>query len=310
MESTDSGISKIPRRIEEKMNYEIFSDVSLDIDKTFMEQNEIRFVPMEYMLGEDTFHCERPESDEMMHDYYDKLRQAIPTRTSQIAPFHYVSVFEPYVKAKKPLLYLSLSSGLSNTCESAQMAVEILKESYDEVNVEVVDSLGATGGMGLLTEAACRNREAGMSLGENAAWLRENANRVNYWFKVEDLMYLKRGGRISAATAVIGTALNIKPILTIKGDGKLDTIAKKRGDSLALKYMIELFAKSFDRSFGDTVYICCADCKDNAEKLKQMVLECQPGLTVKITMLSPIIGAHTGPDMLSLIHFGKARISE
>ena len=292
------------------MNYEIFSDVSLDIDKTFMEQNEIRFVPMEYMLGEDTFHCEKPESDEMMHEYYDKLRKAIPTRTSQIAPFHYISVFEPYVKEKKPILYLSLSSGLSNTYESAQMAVEMLKESYDEVNVEVVDSLGATGGMGLLTEAACRNRDAGMSLSENAAWLRKNANRVNYWFKVEDLMYLKRGGRISAATAVIGTALNIKPILTIKGDGKLDTIAKKRGDNFALKYMIDLFAESFDRSFGDTVYICCADCKSNAEKLKQMVLECQPGLTVKITMLSPIIGAHTGPDMLSLIHFGKARISE
>ncbi len=289
------------------MNYEIFSDVSLDIDKAFMEQNEVHFVPMEYMIGEDTFHCERPESDEMMHNYYDKLRQAIPTRTSQIAPFHYVSIFEPYVKEKKPILYLSLSSGLSNTYESAQMAVEMLKETYGQVDVEVVDSLGATGGMGLLVEAACKNRDRGMSLGDNAAWLRENVNRVNYWFKVEDLMYLKRGGRISAATAVIGTALNIKPILTIKGDGKLDTIAKKRGDSLALKYMIDLFAESFDASFGNTVYICCADCLEIAGKLKKMVLELRPELEVKITMLSPIIGAHTGPDMLSLIHFGKAR---
>lgn len=292
------------------MSYEIFSDVSLDIEEAFLKQNDVRFVPMEYMLGEDTFHCDRPESDEMMHNYYEKLRQAIPTRTSQIAPFHYVSVFEPYVKEKKEILYLSLSSGLSNTYESARMAVEMLKESYHEVKVEVVDSLGATGGMGLLTEAACRNREAGMGLTENAAWLRENANRVNYWFKVEDLMYLKRGGRISAATAVIGTALNIKPILTIKGDGRLDTIAKKRGDSLALKYMLEQFAENFDESFGDTVYICCADCRENAERLKQMVLGIRPGLTVKITMLSPIIGAHTGPDMLSLIHFGKARVSE
>ena len=290
------------------MNYDIFSDVSLDIDMNFAEHHNVRFVPMEYVLGEDTFHCERPESDEMMHEYYDKLRQAIPTQTSQIAPFHYVSVFEPYVKEKKSILYLSLSSGLSNTYESALMAVEMLKESYGEVNVEVVDSLGATGGMGLLTEAACRNREEGMSLSENAAWLRENANRVNYWFKVEDLMYLKRGGRISAATAVIGTALNIKPILTINGEGKLDTIAKKRGDSLALKYMIDQFADSFDGSFGDVVYISCADCMENAGKLKQMVLEIHPELTVKITMLSPIIGAHTGPDMLSLIHFGKARV--
>ncbi|MDE7044843.1 MAG: DegV family protein, partial [Acetatifactor sp.] len=85
------------------MSYEIFSDVSLDIDEAFMEQNAVRFVPMEYMLGEETFHCGRPESDEMMHNYYDKLRQAIPTRTSQIAPFHYVSVFEPYVKEKKSI---------------------------------------------------------------------------------------------------------------------------------------------------------------------------------------------------------------
>lgn len=290
------------------MSYEIFSDVSLDIDKEFMQKDEVHFVPMEYMLGEETFHCERPESDEMMHNYYDKLRQAIPTRTSQIAPFHYVAVFEPYVKEKKSILYLSLSGGLSNTYESAQLAVEMLKESYGEVHVEVVDSLGATGGMGLLAEAACRNREKGMSLSENAAWLRENANKINYWFKVEDLMYLKRGGRISAATAVIGTALNIKPILTINGEGKLDTVAKKRGDSLALKYIVEQFADSFDGSFGETVYICCADCMDNAAKLKQMVLELHPELVVKITMLSPIIGAHTGPDMLSLIYFGKARV--
>lgn len=289
------------------MDYEIFSDVSIDIDMGFAKEHNVRYVPMEYMLGEETFHCECPESDEMMHNYYDKLRQTVPTRTSQIAPFHYVETFEPFVKEKKSILYLSLSSGLSNTYESAQMAVEMLKESYGEVDIEVVDSLGATCGMGLLTEAACNNREAGMSLSENAAWLRENANKVNYWFKVEDLMYLKRGGRISAATAIVGTALNIKPILTINGEGKLDTIAKKRGDKLAIKYILDCFTENFDESFGNVAYICCADCKDNAEKLKQMVLECRPDLTVKITMLSPIIGAHTGPDMLALVHFGKAR---
>lgn len=289
------------------MDYEIFSDVSIDIDMDFAREHHVKYVPMEYMLGEETFHCDSPESDEMMHNYYDKLRQTVSTRTSQIVPFHYVEVFEPYVKEGKSILYLSLSSGLSNTYESAQMAVEMLKESHGDVNIEVVDSLGATAGMGLLTEAACTNREAGMSLSQNAAWLRENACKVNYWFKVEDLMYLKRGGRISAATAIVGTALNIKPILTINGEGKLDTIAKKRGDKLALKYILDCFTENFDESFGNVVYICCADCRDNAEKLKQMVLEYHPELTVKITMLSPIIGAHTGPDMLALIHFGKAR---
>lgn len=290
------------------MDYEIFADVSIDIDMDFAREHNVKFVPMEYMLGEETFHCTAPESDEMMHNYYDKLRQTVSTRTSQITPFHYIDVFEPYVKEKKSIIYISLSSGLSNTYESALMAVENLKDSYGEVNIEVVDSLGATGGMGLLTETACLNRENGMSLSENAAWLRENANKVNYWFKVEDLMYLKRGGRISAATAVMGTALNIKPILTINGAGKLDTIAKKRGDKLALKFIIDQFNDNFDESFGDVVYICCADCKEFAQKLKEMVLESHPNLTVRITMLSPIIGAHTGPDMFALVHYGKARI--
>ncbi|MGN0513493.1 MAG: DegV family protein [Lachnospiraceae bacterium] len=290
------------------MDYEIFADVSIDIDMDFAREHNVKFVPMEYMLGDETFHCTAPESDEMMHNYYDKLRQTVSTRTSQITPFHYIDVFEPYVKEKKSIIYISLSSGLSNTYESALMAVENLKESYGEVNIEVVDSLGATGGMGLLTESACLNRENGMSLSENAAWLRENANKVNYWFKVEDLMYLKRGGRISAATAVMGTALNIKPILTINGAGKLDTIAKKRGDKLALKFIIDQFNDNFDESLGDVVYICCADCKEFAQKLKEMVLEIHPNLTVRITMLSPIIGAHTGPDMFALVHYGKVRI--
>lgn len=289
------------------MEYEIFSDVSLDIDRGFAKEHNVRYVPMEYMLGEETFYCDAPESDEMMHNFYEKLRQTVPTRTSQIAPFHYVSIFEPYVKEKKQILYLSLSSGLSDTYESARMAVQMLSETYGEVHIEVVDSLGATGGMGLLTESACLNRDKGMSLSENAAWLRENAGRVNFWFKVEDLMYLKRGGRISAATAIVGTALNIKPILIINKEGKLDTVAKKRGDKLALKHIVERFAENFDASFGDVVYISCADCMETAGKLKQMVLELHPNLTVRTTMLSPIIGAHTGPDMLALIYYGKTR---
>lgn len=289
------------------MNYEIFADVSIDIDQKAAEENDIRYVPMEYVLGEETHHCDGPESDEMMHRYYDKLRNKATTQTSQITPYHYMTVFEPYVKEKRPLLYISLSSGLSNTYESAKMAVQTLEETYGEVSIEVVDSLGATGGMGILVESACKNRSAGMSLQENAAWLRENAKKINYWFKVEDLMYLKRGGRVSAATAVVGTALNIKPILTIKLNGKLDSIAKKRGDKQAVRYMLEQFERTLDTSAGSVVYICGADCPEEAQALKQLVLERHPELTVRTTMLSPIIGAHTGPDMLSLIHYGTGR---
>ncbi len=287
------------------MSYLIFSDVSLDIDKDFAASHDLRYIPMEYILGEETFHCDRPESDEMMHNFYEKLRQKIKTQTSQITPTHYMDIFGPLVEEGNAILYLSLSSGLSNTYESALLAVQNIKEDYPEAHIEVVDSYGATGGMGLLIESAFANMEAGMSLEDNAAWLREHTGKVHYWFKVEDLMYLKRGGRVSAATAVVGTALNIKPILRIDNNGKLETVDKKRGNKMAFKGLIERFESNYDPSISNTVYISCADCVDDADTLKAMLLEKYPDLTIRITMLSPIIGAHTGPDMLSLIHYGK-----
>lgn len=120
-------------------------------------------------------------------------------------------------------------------------------------------------------------------------------------------MYLKRGGRVSAATAIMGTALNIKPILTIDKNGKLQTIDKKRGNKLALKAMVERFNANYDPSVLKTVYLSCADCTEDADMLKSLIEECRPEAEVKITMLSPIIGAHTGPDMLSLIYYGGTR---
>ena len=289
------------------MSYLIFADVSLDIDKEFAKDNDIRYVPMEYVLGEKTYNCTEPEDDEMMHHYYDKLRNKVTTHTSQIVPYNYTSIFEPLIKEGQSILYISLSSGLSNTYESALMAAKEIKEEYPSAGLEVVDSYAATGGMGILVELAANNRKAGMSLLENAEWLRTHAKNVNHWFKVEDLMYLKRGGRVSAATAVVGTALNIKPILTINSEGKLDTIDKKRGNKQALKALMENFEKTYDETLGKLVYITCADCKDEAEKLKDILLEKYPDVTVRMTMLSPVIGAHTGPDMLAIIHLGKQR---
>ena len=289
------------------MEYIIFSDVSIDIDMAFADKYDLKYIPMEYILDDKSFNCSRPENDEMMHQYYEKLRLKASTHTSQIVPNNYVEAFEGYIKEGKGILYISLSSGLSNTYESALLAAKMLKDDYPECEIEVVDSLGATGGMGILAESACLNREKGMSLSDNAKWLREHANNINFWFKVEDLMYLCRGGRVSATTAVVGTALKIKPILTIDSTGKLQTIDKKRGDKQAMLSLIERFEASYDPDMGNTVYVSCADCRDVAETLKSKLLEKHPDLDIKITMLSPIIGAHTGPDMLSLIYYGSKR---
>lgn len=289
------------------MSYIIFADVSIDIDKKFAAENDIRYIPMEYSLGEEIFYCTEPENDEMMHNYYEKLRNKIKTQTTQITPNKYIDIFEPLVKEGKSILYISLSSGLSNTYDSARLAVQNLKEDYDNVNIEVVDSLGATGGMGLLAESAVANRNEGMSLEENAEWLRKHSMKLRHWVKVEDLMYLMRGGRVSATSAIMGTALNIKPILTINSVGKLVTVDKKRGNKQAIKSMLDKFAEDFDASVSNVVYIDCADCIEDAKMLKEKLLEIKPYVEVRITMLSPIIGAHTGPDMIALIYYGSER---
>ena len=289
------------------MEYIRMADVSIGSEMAFADKYDLKYIPMEYILDDKSFNCSRPENDEMMHQYYEKLRLKASTHTSQIVPNNYVEAFEGYIKEGKGILYISLSSGLSNTYESALLAAKMLKDDYPECEIEVVDSLGATGGMGILAESACLNREKGMSLSDNAKWLREHANNINFWFKVEDLMYLCRGGRVSATTAVVGTALKIKPILTIDSTGKLQTIDKKRGDKQAMLGLIERFEETYDPDMGNTVYVSCADCRDVAETLKSKLLEKHPDLDIKITMLSPIIGAHTGPDMLSLIYYGSKR---
>lgn len=259
---------------------------------------------MEYIIGEEVRHCDAPESMETMHRYYDDLRKKVNTQTSQITPFQYFETFEPYVKEHVGILYLALSSGLSNTFESANAAVEMLKEQYGEVEIEVIDSLSATGGMGLLAESACTNRAQEMTVSENADWIRNHIQDLNVKFMVDDLMYLKRGGRISPSTAIVGSALNIKPLLEINTVGKLETIAKKRGKKLAMKYLVDDFNETFDPSISPVVYIDGADCMADQETLKEMILENHPEAVVRLTSLSPIIGAHTGPDMFSLIHYG------
>ena len=289
------------------MSYMICSDASMDVDLTKISSREIAFIPMEYMVGEEVRTSVGPESTEVMHDYYEKLRLKLPTRTSQISFVNYMDYFHPYAEKKQGVLCLCLSSGLSSTYDSACLAVKTLKEEYADAEIEVVDTLGATGGMGLLFECAIRNRENGMSLSQNAVWLREAAKNIVYWFKVEDLMYLKRGGRVSAATAVVGTALNIKPILTILGNGRLESVVNKRGNRLAIREMVNRFSEGFDTNYGNTVYICCGDCMDTAEEFAKEILAVRPEAEIRITELSPIIGAHTGPDMLAVIYFGNNR---
>ena len=288
-----------------EQSYVIFSDISADIPAGYAKENDIRFISMRYSLGDEDRVCEEIETEEVLKRFYNGQRNGDLTRTSQISPQVYMDVFTPVLREGKDILYLALSSGLSSTYQSSCLAAGQLKEQFPEREIVCVDSLAATGGMGLLLEAAVQNRKEGMAPAENGKWLEDNRLKVCHWFMVEDLMYLKRGGRVSAATAVVGSALNIRPVLKIEEDGTLKNFAKARGTKRALNSLVGYYEAAGDKKPGERIYILHADSQENAEYLEEKVKQINPQCSVTKMMLSPIIGAHTGPGMCAVVHFGR-----
>ena len=240
-------------------NYVIYTDTSADVSKEFLRDNELFFVPMTYTLGEEERVCCGMEDEDLLKKFYDGQRAGDLTHTSQITPQQYIDTFEKHLAQGESVIYLSLSSGLTKTFDSVRIAKMDMDEKYPDAKIYPVDTLSATGGMGLLAELAVKNKKSGMSAAENAANLEEMSHKVCHIFMVEDLMYLKRGGRISATTAVVGTVMNIKPILVIDQEGRLITVAKKRGEKLALRELMTRYLDSRDTRYGNHVYITHAD---------------------------------------------------
>ncbi len=290
-------------------DYVICIDASVDIDQNYIDKNNIVIIPMKYILGETEKLMENRLSDAALVDFYNAMRAGEMTHTSQITPYYYQQVFRKEAEKGHDILYISLSGGLSSTYASALSAAEEITDEFEErheaLSIEVVDSRAATGGMGLLLMMAVRARENGVSLSDNAAALRANAGKVCHWFLVDDLSYLRRGGRISAATAVAGTVLNIKPILKIADDGTLISIAKKRGLAKAAAFLTDCYRDAYDPALPSDVIVAHADCLEEAEAARDRVLSINPDANVEICGLGPVIGAHTGPGMMAVIHWGN-----
>ena len=286
-------------------DYVICMDASGDLLREIAGENGIDFVPMEYSLGEEMRTSHGCEDEAVLKKFYDGQREGDMTRTSQISPYMYEEYFRKFLKDGKSVLYFCLSSGLSNTYESSMLAAGNLKEEYPGQEVLPVDTLAATGGIGILVERAIENKRNGMDIRRNYEAVRALVPKLRHFFMVQDLMYLKRGGRVSAATAIVGSALNIKPILKIDENGKLVTIDKKRGNKVAMTALFTYFKDNYNPELGNTIYICDADTPELADALVEKVKAEAPDVVIRRMMLSPIIGAHTGPGMLSMILLGK-----
>ena len=286
------------------MSYLIVMDASADIDSKVFIEEDIRFIPMQYSLNEEMRESKGIESEELLKSFYDSQRSGELTKTTQITPYQYINFFSKLLNEGYSILYLSLSSGLSSTYQSAMLAASELNDEHKDEKVYVVDSLGATGGIGVLLELACKYRKEGKSIEENCALLNNAKLKLHHFFMVQDLMYLRRGGRVSGATAVVGTVLGIRPILKIDENGKLVNFAKRRGNKLALEELANLFKDNYDLN-DSPIYVVDGDAKELGDFLASEIKKLIPEAVVKRNMLSPIIGAHTGPGLVAVCFIGK-----
>jgi DegV family protein with EDD domain len=248
---------------------------------------------------------EQLDHEEPIKEFYKAMRDGRIAKTSSVNEDRFIRTFTPILEAGKDILYLAFSSGLSVTCENGKKVAAQLQEKYPERKIVVIDSLAASAGQGLFVYLAVQNRDKGMSLDENADAMEKDKYHLCHWFTVEDLKYLKRGGRISTATALLGTALNVKPVLHVDNEGHLIKVTQVHGRKKSIKKMAEALGESI---YPDTpVFISHGDCLEDAQLLAKILKE-QYGREVNlITYVGSVIGAHSGPGTLALFFRGKER---
>lgn len=282
----------------------IITDSSADLPASVACDMGVTVIPLEVNI--DGIGCKY--NDEIdIKEFYGWLRDKKGAKTSAINLDRFTEVFEGFVKEGKDVIYIGFSSGLSATFMAAKNAAEELSEKYPDRKIIAVDSLCASLGQGLLVKHAVDKKNAGASIEEVAQFVEENRLNLCHWFTVEDLFFLKRGGRVSAATAVMGTVLQIKPVMHVDDAGKLINVEKARGRAASIN---SLFAKMKETAIDpekQTIYISHGDCYDDAKKLADMITA-EFGITdILISEVGPVIGAHSGPGTLALFFLGSKR---
>ncbi len=284
--------------------YQIITDSCCDFPAALYEKLHLTVVPLSV---EFRGQVSDDKNDDSLKDLYHGLRSGEAAHTSAVNPDRWAGVMEEALAQGLDVLAMAFSSGLSATYQSAVIAAEELKETYPDRKILVVDTLSASMGQGLLVWNACKLRDVGKSLEEVHTWVEENKLHLCHWFTVDDLMYLKRGGRISAATAVVGTMLQVKPVLHMDDEGHLINKAKVRGRKAALDALVKKAAElgaGFDNS---TMFLSHGDCIEDAQYLAQELKEKCGVQDVVISYVGSVIGSHSGPGTLALFFLGQHR---
>ena len=287
------------------MNYRIVTDSACDLPRQMLEELNVAIAPLSVNFRGES----RTDSveDEKVLELYNAMRQGEVASTAAVNPEGWRTVIEPVLAEGKDALVLGFSSGLSTTYQSAVIAANELIEEYPQRKIIVVDTQAAALGQGLLVWHTCKMRDTGMSLEELAEWVEDARDHTAHWFTVDDLVYLKRGGRVSAATAVLGAMLNIKPVLHVDNEGHLVSMVKARGRKAAINTLVSKLEELGGDWDNSTVFICHADAMEDAKKLAQIVKEKCGVQEAIIGNLGAVIGSHAGPGTLALFFMGNEK---
>ena len=284
--------------------FRIVTDSGSDLNQAMIDKLNISLVPLTVNFKGQT----QPDNvDDGVSAFYNGLRAGEVATTSAINPTGWEAAIEPILAGGEDVLVIAFSSGLSTTYQSAVIAAQELKDKYPERTVKVVDSLCASLGQGLLVWYACRKRDEGLSLNALTAWLEDNKQNICMWFTVDDLMFLKRGGRVSATTALVGTMLQIKPVLHVDNEGHLINVGKARGRKASIEALAKKISELGLEGKNDTVFISHGDCLADAQYLANILKERCGVKEVLIGYVGAVIGSHSGPGTLALFFLGSAR---
>ena len=289
-------------------DYIIITDSSADLPDSMVKELEVEVLPLAFTIDGKTY-LNYPDNRERTPDGLTRRQKAgSMATTNAVNVGQAAEVFEPHLKAGKDVLVLGFSSGLSTTCNSYLIAAEALREQYPERKLYVVDTLCASMGQGLLVYLAAKFKAAGKTIEEVRDWTEEAKFHLCHWFTVNDLFFLKKGGRVSAATAVVGTMLQIKPILHVDDEGHLIKVTTARGRKASLAGLLDKMAELADPDpAGQVVFISHTDSYAEAEQLAADIKARFGVKEVVINHIGPVIAAHTGPGCMALFFLGKHR---
>lgn len=285
--------------------YIIFTDSSSDFTKESIEERSLISTPLTFRFeDEDTIYS---NDDMPIKEFYDRMRNGAVAKTAAVNPDAFMKVFEEKLRHGEDILYIGFSSGLSTTYNSARIAAEQLRGKYPERKIITVDTLAASAGIALLIDLVIEKKNSGATIEEAAKFAEDMKLKICHWFTVDDLVYLKRGGRISPTAAFFGNMLGIKPLLHVDNEGHLINIGKIRGRRAAIEAMADKYAELHDENAKAEVYISHADALMEAELLAKIIKTKYGADTTLITNVGSVIGAHAGPGTLALFFVGKER---